>query len=73
MKKRLSQKVSDTEYAAAHAFRKALEEILEEKLKEQINLAQSNDYQSPAWSEKQADRIGMMRAYSNILELIEEK
>jgi hypothetical protein len=47
-----------------------LAEIVQEEL-DRIEFPQSQDeYDCPSWSHKQADRLGQLRAYRNIMSLL---
>ncbi len=54
-------------YKQSKNFREALTVLLEKKLKKFV---QFEDYETPAWSHKAADRNGYNRALQEVLELI---
>lgn len=56
---------------SSHYVLKVLSKILEDKLESNRQLQESkSNYESPAWSEQQADFIGSQRALRDIIDLL---
>ena len=60
------------EIQAARPALKVLKNILERKIEEAQRVAKTKDlYESPAWAYYQADNNGVVRAYTEILTLLD--
>lgn len=53
-------------------IREKLEKIIQDK-KDSVSKSSVVDYDSPSWSHKEADKIGYIRALTEVLELLNVK
>lgn len=76
--KQLAKKNADKEEDIKHAwsdsenFREFLIELLEDRIKATENEAVRDDYDCPNWNLKQADMIGCIRTYKEVIALLDK-
>ena len=54
------------------ALIRRIEEVLDEWIRAESSVPK-DDYDSPSWSHKQADRNGSLRAYNKVKQLLDHK